>query len=74
MLDEAFSKSSQAVAARIIEALRQFGLHALFVTPNKEMHLLRQHTRSAVVVHRQGQQARLLNMRWEELIYQQNQP
>ena len=73
VLDEAFSKSSQAVAARIIEALRQFGLHALFVTPNKEMHLLRQHTRSAVVVHRQGPQARLLNMRWEELVHQQNQ-
>lgn len=68
VLDEAFSKSSQTVAARIIDALRQFGLHALFVTPNKEMHLLRQHTRSAVVVHRQGPQARLLNMRWEELM------
>ena len=67
MLDEAFSKSSQAVAGRIIEALREFGLHALFVTPNKEMRLLRNHTRSAVVVHRRGKQASLTSISWEEL-------
>jgi uncharacterized protein YPO0396 len=35
VLDEAFSKSSQAVAGRIISALHEFGLHPLFVTPNK---------------------------------------
>ncbi|MEO1856522.1 MAG: SbcC/MukB-like Walker B domain-containing protein, partial [Rubritalea sp.] len=40
VLDEAFSKSSQAAATRIIKALRAFGLHPLFVTPNKEMSLL----------------------------------
>lgn len=67
VLDEAFSKSSQAVAARIIQALREFGLHALFVTPNKEMRLLRDHTRSAVVVHRRGPQATLACLNWEEL-------
>ena len=67
VLDEAFSKSSQAVAARIIQALREFGLHALFVTPNKEVRLLRQHTRSAVVVHRRGAQATLASLRWEEI-------
>ena len=67
VLDEAFSKSSQAVAGRIIEALREFGLHALFVTPNKEMRLLRNHTRSAVVVHRRGKQASLTSISWEEL-------
>lgn len=67
VLDEAFSKSSQAVAARIIQALREFSLHALFVTPNKELRLLRQHTRSAVLVHRRGRQAVLASMRWEEL-------
>ena len=67
VLDEAFSKSSQAVAARIIQALREFGLHALFVTPNKEMRLLRNHTRSAVVVHRRGPQATLASLSWEEL-------
>src|SRR5690606_33689875 len=44
VLDEAFSKSSQAVAGRIVSALREFGLHPLFVTPNKEMRLLRDHT------------------------------
>lgn len=36
VLDEAFSKSSQAVAARIIQALSEFGLHTLFVTPTKK--------------------------------------
>lgn len=67
VLDEAFSKSSQAVAARIIQALREFGLHALFVTPNKELRLLRNHTRSAVVVHRRGRQASLACLSWQEL-------
>lgn len=67
VLDEAFSKSSAAVAARIIQALREFGLHALFVTPNKELRLLRNHTRSAVLVHRRGAQATLACLSWEEL-------
>jgi len=73
VLDEAFSKSSQAVAARIIEALRQFGLHPLFITPNKEMRLLRVHTRSAVLVHRRGQQAVTASLSWEELDQQAHQ-
>lgn len=67
ILDEAFSKSSQAVASRIIEALRQFGLHPLFVTPNKEMRLLRTHTRSAVLVHRRGQESKALSLSWKEI-------
>jgi len=67
VLDEAFSKSSQTVAARIIQALREFGLHALFVTPNKELRLLRKHTRSAVLVHRRGSQATLASLSWQEL-------
>ncbi|QET03915.1 AAA family ATPase (plasmid) [Cupriavidus pauculus] len=67
VLDEAFSKSSQAVAGRIISALREFGLHPLFVTPNKEMRLLRAHTRSAVLVHRRGLQATMTSLSWEEL-------
>lgn len=67
VLDEAFSKSSQTVAARIIEALSVFGLHPLFVTPNKELSLLRANTRSAILVNRRGQQARLTALSWEEL-------
>jgi uncharacterized protein YPO0396 len=55
------------VAARIIQALREFGLHALFVTPNKELRLLRNHTRSAVLVHRLGRQATLVSLSWQEL-------
>lgn len=67
VLDEAFSKSSQAVAGRIIDALRQFGLHPLFVTPNKEMRLLRDHTRSAILVYAKSGQATLTTLSWEAL-------
>jgi uncharacterized protein YPO0396 len=67
VLDEAFSKSSQAVAGRIISALHEFGLHPLFVTPNKELRLLRAHTRSAILIHRKGQRATMTCLSWEEL-------
>jgi uncharacterized protein YPO0396 len=67
VLDEAFSRSSHAVAGRIIAALREFGLHAIFITPNKEMRLLRHHTRSAIVVHRRGAASSLTSLSWEEL-------
>ena len=67
VLDEAFSKSSQAVARRIISALKEFGLHSIFVTPNKEMRLLREHTRSALLVHMGKQGAILASLSWEEL-------
>ncbi len=67
ILDEAFSKSSQVVAGRIITALKKFGLHPLFVTPNKEMRLLREHTRSAILVHRKAFNATLTSITWEEL-------
>ncbi|WP_019867880.1 ATP-binding protein [Methylovulum miyakonense] len=67
VLDEAFSRSSHAVAGRIIAALREFGLHAVFITPNKEMRLLRNHTRSAIVVHRRGLESTLTSLSWEAL-------
>ena len=67
VLDEAFSKSSQAVAGRIIRALAEFGLHPLFVTPNKELRLLREHTRSAIVVHRKAAQATMTSLSWAAL-------
>ncbi len=67
VLDEAFSRSSHAVAGRIISALKAFHLHALFITPNKEMRLLRNHTRSAVVVHRRGNESSLTPVSWEAL-------
>lgn len=67
VLDEAFSRSSQVVAGRIIAALREFGLHAVFVTPNKEMRLLRNHTRSAIIVHRRALSSTLVSMSWQAL-------
>lgn len=71
VLDEAFSRSSHAVAGRIIAALKEFGLHALFITPNKEMRLLRNHTRSAIVVHRRGTESRTTSLSWLELEHKQ---
>lgn len=67
VLDEAFSKSSQIVAGRIVHAIRAFGLHPLFVTPNKEMRLLREHTKSVVLIHRKEKEAIMLNCSWEKL-------
>ncbi|MFW2178322.1 MULTISPECIES: ATP-binding protein [unclassified Moraxella] len=67
VLDEAFSKSSQAVAGRIVKAIHAFGLHPLFVTPNKEMRLLREHTQSAVLVHRKDKNATLSNWSWDKI-------
>ncbi|MGQ7848316.1 ATP-binding protein [Granulosicoccus sp. 3-233] len=74
VLDEAFSRSSQVVAGRIIAALREFGLHAVFVTPNKEMRLLRNHTRSAIIVHRRGQSSSLVSMSWQALENERHRP
>ena len=67
VVDEAFSKSSAMRAARIIEALGEFGLHPLFVTPNKEVRLLRANTRSAILVNRFRSESKLLTMAWEEV-------
>src|SRR5690606_13042562 len=67
VLDEAFSKSSPAAATRIIEALRIFGLHPLFVTPNKEISLLKSHTRSAIIVHNKNKRATLTSLTWEQI-------
>lgn len=67
VLDEAFSRSSHTVAGRIISALTEFGLHPLFVTPNKELRLLRSHTRSAILVHRRGTVSGMMSLSWEEL-------
>ncbi len=67
ILDEAFSKSSPSAATRIIEALRIFKLHPVFVTPNKEIGLLKQHTRKVICVQRPGKEASLASISWEKL-------
>ena len=67
VLDEAFSKSSPSAAARIIEALRIFCLHPIFVTPNKEIGLLKQHTQKVICVQRPGKEASLASISWEKL-------
>ena len=67
VLDEAFSKSSRVVASRIIQALREFNLHPIFVTPNKEMRLLRAHTHSVIYIHRKEFRATMTSISWEEL-------
>jgi uncharacterized protein YPO0396 len=67
ILDEAFSKSSPSAASRIIEALRIFNLHPIFVTPNKEIGLLKQHTRKVICVQRPFKEASLASISWEKL-------
>jgi uncharacterized protein YPO0396 len=67
ILDEAFSKSSASAASRIIEALRIFGLHPIFVTPNKEIGLLKRHTRKVICVQRPGKEASMVSISWEKL-------
>ncbi|MCG8652089.1 MAG: hypothetical protein MI861_19780, partial [Pirellulales bacterium] len=67
VLDEAFSKSSPSAASRIIEALRIFCLHPVFVTPNKEIGLLKQHTRKVICVQRPAKDASLASISWERL-------
>lgn len=67
VLDEAFSKSSPSAAGRIIEALRIFNLHPIFVTPNKEIGLLKKHTRKVICVQRPGKTASLASISWEKL-------
>lgn len=64
---EALSKSSQAVAGRTISALPEFGLDPPFLTPNKELLRLRRQPRSAILIHRKGQQAKLSSLCREEL-------
>lgn len=67
VLDEAFSKSSPSAANRIIDALRIFHLHPIFVTPNKEIGLLKKHTRRVICVQRQGTSSTLASISWEVL-------
>jgi len=67
ILDEAFSKSSPSAANRIIDALRIFKLHPIFVTPNKESGLLKKHTRKVICVQRPGARASLASITWEQL-------
>ncbi len=67
VLDEAFSKSSPSAANRIIEALRIFKLHPIFVTPNKEIGLLKKHTRKVICVQRPGTQSSMASITWEKL-------
>lgn len=67
VLDEAFSKSSPSAANRIIDALRIFHLHPIFVTPNKEIGLLKKHTRSVICVQRRGPTSTLASISWEIL-------
>jgi len=67
VLDEAFSKSSASAAGRIVEALRIFNLHPIFVTPNKEIGLLKKHTRKVICVQRPGNHSSMASITWKQL-------
>ena len=67
VLDEAFSKTSRTRASRIVSAIKEFKLQPLFVTPNKELRLLRNHTKTAIFVHRKKSLTTLTAFTWEQL-------
>ncbi|MEO0454709.1 MAG: ATP-binding protein [Verrucomicrobiota bacterium] len=67
VLDEAFSKSSQSAARLIVEALQVFGLYPVFVTPNKEISLLKKYTRRAICVQKTRTGSSLACISWEKL-------
>lgn len=67
VLDEAFSKSSTGVGNAVMLAMKEFGLCPVLVTPNKEMRLLRRHTRSAIIVQRVGNRSVAKDISWEML-------
>lgn len=64
-------KHSQKVSAiggsRIIEGAQIFRLHPIFVTPNKEVGLLKLHTQRVICVRRIGKEASLASISWERL-------
>ena len=67
VLDEAFSKTSEARARLIADALKVFGLYLVFVTPNKEISLLKKHTRRAICVQKGAKGSSLATISWEKL-------
>ncbi len=67
IMDEAFSKSSRTAANLIVESLRIFHLTPIFVTPNKEISLLKQHTRKVICVQRRHTESSLASISWERL-------
>ena len=67
ILDEALSKTSEARARLIADALTVFGLYPVFVTPNKEISLLKKHTRRAICVQNSGNGSSLATISWEKL-------
>ncbi|MEM6915075.1 MAG: ATP-binding protein [Verrucomicrobiota bacterium] len=67
VLDEAFSKTSEARARLIADALEAFGLYPVFVTPNKEISLLKKHTRRAICIQKGTRGSTIAAITWEKL-------
>ena len=67
VLDEAFSKTSEARARLIADALEAFGLYPVFVTPNKEISLLKKHTRRAICIQKGPRGSTIAAITWEKL-------
>ena len=54
-------------ARLIADALKVFGLYPVFVTPNKEISLLKKHTRRAICVQKGTGGSSLATISWEKL-------
>ena len=65
ILDEAFSKTSEARASGIIEAAKSFGFSPIFITPNKELGLLKDNTSLAIYIRMINSRSSFHELSWE---------
>lgn len=68
ILDEAFSNTSDDLAARVLKVFKELGLHLNLITPFKNVELARRAVKSALVVEKDAQnESHLCEVTWEEI-------
>ncbi|MDP9140546.1 MAG: hypothetical protein M3O62_07135 [Pseudomonadota bacterium] len=67
-LDEAFSNTSDLVAKRVLTVFRKLGLHLNLITPFKNVHLVRNYVKSAIIVSADPEMnSEISEATWEEI-------
>lgn len=67
-LDEAFSNTSDLVAKRVLTVFRNLGLHLNLITPFKNVQLVRNHVKSAIIVSADSEMnSEISEATWEEI-------
>ena len=67
-LDEAFSNTSDLVAKRVLTVFRKLGLHLNLITPFKNVQLVRNHVKSAIIVSADSEMnSEISEATWEEI-------